>query len=269
MRSIGLATFGISVLALGAVTGAAAELKPEATAAYDRYVRIIRKSPAANVPLEAAYKSRARAGEIVIHNPVASTEVPGALIHDWTGTTFIPGARVEDVVELLRDFDHHAEVYDEVIGSKLLQRGADLVRGRWQLRKKKLITVVLNVDMEAHYRQVSPDAWVVNSWSTRIAEVADAGKRSEHEISLDKSRGFLWRLDAHWWVEQSDGGVYVVCRTISMSRRAPTGLGWLIKPMILDAPRESLVSTLEGTRDAIALLTAANHYRSKTTLPPR
>jgi hypothetical protein len=39
---------------------------------------------------------------------------------------------------------------------------------------------------------------------------------------------------------------------VSLSRRIPTGLGWLLRPMVYSLPRESLSHTLAATRAALA-----------------
>ena len=45
--------------------------------------------------------------------------------------------------------------------------------------------------------------------------------------------------------------MYMECQAVSLTRDIPTGLGWLIEPIIRDLPRESLMRTLEGTRQAL------------------
>jgi hypothetical protein len=51
--------------------------------------------------------------------------------------------------------------------------------------------------------------------------------------------------------QEQDGGVYVECRAISLTREVPFGLGWAIEPIIQKLPKESLISTLEATRRAL------------------
>jgi hypothetical protein len=58
-------------------------------------------------------------------------------------------------------------------------------------------------------------------------------------------------LNAYWLIEPRPGGVYLECRTISLSRNIPTGLGWIIRPMVSSLPRESLTATLEATVRAV------------------
>jgi hypothetical protein len=50
---------------------------------------------------------------------------------------------------------------------------------------------------------------------------------------------------------ERDGGVYVECEAISLTRDVPLGLGWLINPIIRSLPRESLTGMLRNTRQAM------------------
>ena len=63
--------------------------------------------------------------------------------------------------------------------------------------------------------------------------------------------GFLWRLNGYWSIQEGDGGVYVECRSVTLTRGVPLGLGWIVKPFTLSLPRDSLVSTLEATKRAL------------------
>ena len=62
--------------------------------------------------------------------------------------------------------------------------------------------------------------------------------------------GFLWRLNSYWRFEERDGGVYVECEAISLTRNVPIGLGWIVNPIVRTLPKESLESTLRNTRRA-------------------
>jgi hypothetical protein len=68
---------------------------------------------------------------------------------------------------------------------------------------------------------------------------------------VGNDHGFLWRLNSYWRFEERDGGVYIECEAISLTRDVPTGLGWLIEPIVRQLPAESLVNTLRATRNAI------------------
>lgn len=62
----------------------------------------------------------------------------------------------------------------------------------------------------------------------------------------------MWRLNTYWAFEQADGGVFVQCEAISLTRDIPAGLGWMIGPFVNSIPRESLQFTLDATRNAFA-----------------
>jgi hypothetical protein len=82
--------------------------------------------------------------------------------------------------------------------------------------------------------------------------VDDAGKPNEKVQPPDAGYGFLWRLDTYWRFEERDAGVYAECRAISLTRDIPTGLGWIIEPIVRSLPKETLIHTLKATRDAVS-----------------
>ena len=79
---------------------------------------------------------------------------------------------------------------------------------------------------------------------------ADSPNESEKPVGHDG--GFLWRMNSYWAYVERDGGVYVECESVSLTRDIPTGLGWLIRPLVTGIPRESLQHTLEATRNGAA-----------------
>jgi hypothetical protein len=179
-------------------------------------------------------------------------KVPDGLIHDWIGAAFIPGSTIEETLALIQDYDNHKTVYTpEVIASKIISHRGNDFQIYLRLLKKKIMTVVLDTDHDVHYRSLGRTRWVCGSYSTRIAEVENAGGAKEKTLPTDTGYGFLWRLYSYWRFEERDGGTYVECRAISLSRDVPFGLGWAIEPIIQKLPRESLVNTLEATRQAL------------------
>jgi hypothetical protein len=82
--------------------------------------------------------------------------------------------------------------------------------------------------------------------------VADADTPNEREKPVGNDGGFLWRMNSYWKFEEKDGGVYIECESISLTRDIPTGLGWLIKPFVTSIPKESLQMTMGSTRAALA-----------------
>jgi len=184
------------------------------------------------------------------------TKVPNGLIHDWIAAAFMPDSTIREIFGVIQDYDNHKNIYKpDVMDSKLISRDENDFKIYLRLLKKKIITVVLDTDHEVHYRPVDRRRWVCRSHTTRIAEVENAGRRDERVLQADAGYGFLWRLYSYWRFEERDAGVVSECRAISLTRDVPFGLGWAIEPIIQKLPKESLINTLEATRQALQVRT--------------
>lgn len=181
-------------------------------------------------------------------------QAPDGLIHDWVGVICIPGTTVQKTLALLQNYDNHKNIYQpEVIGSKLIGRQGNDFQIYLRLRKKKFLTVILDTDHDVRYFPVDSTRWCCHSRTTRICEVEDAGSPAERVRPPDTGYGFLWRLHSYWQFEEGENCTYVECRAISLTRDVPSALAWIIEPIILKLPRDSLKATLEATRRALML----------------
>lgn len=250
----------ILFLSLGESAQAGGKLKPETVQGYDRYVQdletSLEKRFSGGIPFlwsdqDPDNRAALQRGQILIDELKDLPEVPGARINVWLGAVFIPGAVSADVLSVLMDFDRHREWYPEVLDSRLLSRDGYSLRGYQRLRMKKILTVIFNTEHEVVYSQVSPKRWRGVSRSTRIAEVKDAGKPKERELPVGDDRGFMWRLNAYWHLEERDGGVATECWAVSLSRKIPFALRWMLKPLVTSVPLQALRNTLRGTRQAV------------------
>jgi len=253
----------IAVL-LAAATVARAELKRHTAASFDRHIQAreermrsqrIQGSQFLWSDDNADRKRRVHGGEIVIEPATGKNliEVNDGLIHDWAGAVFIPGVTLQQVISFVQNYDNHRNVYQpEVTGSKLLQRNGQDFKVFLRLLKKKVITVVLNTEHDVKYFPRDATRQHSRSYSTKIAEVENAGEPDEREKPPGQDHGFLWRLNSYWRFQERDGGVWVECEAISLTRGIPMGLGWMVGPIVRDLPRESLMHTLERTRAGLA-----------------
>jgi len=260
MRSSRLFLFTL-LMAPQFLTGA--ELKLETVRAFDGYIRQAETRIGERARDERNFLwlddsperlTKARAGEVVVGNPGERnmTAVKGGLIHDWIGGTFVPGASLAQAAALVQDYDNHERFYDpEVAESRLLRRDGNDFHIYYRLLKKKVITVVLSTEHEVRYFPVDETRMHSRSHTTRISEVKNAGTPDESELADGRGGGYLWRLYSYWRFVERDGGVYVELRAISLTRGIPTGLGWLVKPVIRDMPHISITHTLSSTRDAL------------------
>lgn len=255
------------VLLLASAPASAAELKPQTVAAFDRYATLTeQRMDASATPLwidslPPAERQRAlaevRAGETWItalktRDAGRDIPVPDGLIHHWLGTAFIPGVTASQAVALLQDYNRHAQVYAPVVQqSRLLTRDGDHFTMFLRFYQKKGITVIVNTNHDARFTTVTPQHVRAKIVTTRVAQVEDAGTPSEHELPVGNDGGYLWRLNTYWRFVERDGGTYVQCESLTLTRGIPTGLGWLIRPFITSIPRESLLFTLEKTREGL------------------
>lgn len=187
-----------------------------------------------------------------------SIDIPNGLVHHWMGGVFVPGATLKQAVELAQDYAHHQDIYKpELIRSKLLSHAGNDYKIFYRLRKHKVITVTLDTEHDVKY--FSPDATheYSRSASTRITEVDHADQPDEREKPVGQDSGFLWRIDSWWRWEQRNGGVYIECESVSLTRDIPTGLGWLVGPFVTSIPKESLQNTMSSTRSALLARMAA------------
>lgn len=248
-------------------TARAADLQPRTVAAFDRYVRLTEAALAAGaflyvdgLPVEARRQALAalKGGEVVMERLTTreagrEIDVPDGMLHHWSGTAFIPGGTAEAVTRVLQDYDHHSTIFAPMIErSKLLSRdGPDTFRVFLRFRQKKIITVVVNSEHRAHFTHPAADRVAGRIVSTRVAEVDDPGGAAEREKPVGHDGGYLWRLNTYWRILERDGGVYVQCDSVTLTRGIPTGFGWLVGPFVTSIPRESLTFTMETMRRAV------------------
>jgi hypothetical protein len=274
----------------GAVTALPAqvsdvELEPETAAAFNRYVAATEaridteiKRPGKFLYIEGLLPQRVEKIRKSLHDgqvymqalstrDASGNEItaPDALIHHWLGDVFIPGAKLSDVIAVVQDYDHHQDFYQpEVVRSRLISRQGNDFKIFYRLRKHKVITVTLDSWHDVRYFPVDDTHWHSRSVSTRIQEIQNPGQKDERAKPAGDDSGFLWRMDSWWRFEEKDGGAYVECESVSLTRDIPTGLGWLIKPFVTSIPRESLQNTMSSTRTAVLRKIAAKREHAKS-----
>lgn len=200
---------------------------------------------------------RLQQGEVVIEKAANTPqEIPGGLIHDWQGWVFVPGVTVQQVVDLIRDYDHLTRYYSpDVLQSRLMSARGDDLHVYMRLQKHNVVTVVLDTEYDVHYGRVDAAHQYSISRSTRVSEIENPGSSSERALPHGHDHGYMWRLNSYWAFKQADDGVLVECEAVSLTRDIPTGLAWLIGPFVNSIPRESLQFTLNATRNALAAKT--------------
>ena len=276
----------IGLLAIAGLAGAA-ELKSETLRGFEQYVQRteqrIQSEPQSgktflwvdSLPAtrRAQVLDQLRRGEVVIERVETSpadrsVSTPGAMIHHWMGTVLIPGATLAQVLRTIQDYDSHQKYFSpEVVRSLTLRHDGDDFMIYLRLRRKKVITVVLDTEHQVHYHRIDASRAYSESRSTRIAELDHAGEAAERALPPGDDHGFLWRLNSYWRFAETREGVYVQCEAVSLTRDIPTGLGWLVGPFVESIPKESLSFTLQSTRAAVSHGEAANYEEEATWQP--
>ncbi|MGA7842662.1 MAG: hypothetical protein WBS17_16660 [Candidatus Acidiferrales bacterium] len=271
-----LAFFIAAWLALPAPVNAA-DLQPQTAKAYDRYIELTSAQVSAELAQSGPYlwverlpqaqrataEQQLRNGGLVIERletldagkPIPT---PGGIIHHWVGTIFVPGATLAQTLSFMEDYDHKAEYFKpDIARSKILRHDGDDYFVLLRFYKKKIITTVIDTDQEVHYHVVDSTHAYSRSRTTRVQEVENAGKSDETLEAEGHDRGFMWRMNTYWRFEEKDGGTYVECQPISLTRDIPTGLGWMVGSFVTSVPRESLTFTLTTARAALMQRNAA------------
>lgn len=260
-----------SLLMCVAAPLSAAELKPATIAAFERYQRAAESAIQADLIAPDRYlriftvpdakrsdvERELRLGQVAILRVAItdrgkSIDVPDGMIHHWIGDIFMPGVHVNTAVALLQDYDKHAEVFRPAVErSNTLERDGDRIRLFLRFYFKKVIAVTVNTESTALFTTGGPDRVSSAIRSTRIAEVESPGTSREREKPVGRDGGYLWRLNTYWRFLERDGGTYVECESITLTRGIPLGFGWLVGPFVTSIPRDLLTATLETTRKTL------------------
>src|SRR5215471_4736671 len=258
----------VCALSVGSVS---AELKQKTTTAFDKYVAATESrmqeelKPGGTflyidgLPADAVKSSydKLKSGEILVEKqetkaPGDSSEVPDGMVHHWVGLVFIPGATLAQVLPIVQDYDHRAELYKpDITASHLISHHGDDFKFFLRLYQKRFTTAVFNTEYAAHWGKVDSTRMYSHSISTRIAEVKDSDHPDGDEWPVGQGRGYLWRLNTYWRFQEKDGGVYLQCEALSLTRDIPWGLGWLLKPLVTKIPKQSLDRALGQTRTVV------------------
>ena len=241
-----------------------ATLRSETIAAWNKYLQT------ANVNLQDRVRTggsflwtsengqraaKVRAGEIVVaptpgQNP---KKVPGGLIHHWIGAAFMPNVRLDDLLAVTRAYDHYKEFYrPSVIQSKLIASNGSEDRFSMLLMNKALfMKMALDADYEATNVRLDDRRYYTISRTTRVQEIEELGQRGEHRVPEGEGGGYIWKLYSIARFEQRDGGVYVELEAIALSRDIPALLRLLVDPIVQRVSRNSLLTSLQQTEQAV------------------
>jgi hypothetical protein len=248
---------------LGAGVCSAVDLKPETIQAFDRYIASTEAKMQPHWSGEnflwfddsPEIRLRLLAGAVVAQ-PVQGNGIvalPGGLIQDWIGAVFVPKTTLKETLSLVQDYPQHTQIYKpDVSDVKVLSHSGNDYTIRTRVVKSKFfISDVVDIDNQIHFVSLDSKRVYSRSVSQRIAEISNAGKHNEHELPVGHDRGLVWRANGYWFFEESDGGVFITCQSVTLTRDIPFLLAKVLSPLVHELPAEALKTSLEQTRSAI------------------
>ena len=195
--------------------------------------------------------------------------VPSGLIHDWLGAGFIPNVTIADILRIVRDYDHYADIYHPgVIDSKL--RSTDGMRDFFFLRfanKSVVAKTALDSEGEATYVRLDEHRWYAFSNTIHIREIDKLGTPEQHTLPENQGTGYIWRLSSITRLEERDGGVYAELEALALSRDIPAAFRLFANPIVRRVSRDSLATSLHQTRVAIEAKKAAHPVNVASARP--
>ena len=262
---------GFWLTGLLAVASSASEPRPEGLRAWDRYVALTESR--IETELEDASKfllldfldpsdrarceEKIRKGEICILERETRSEegkpieAPGVLIHHWYGVISLPGVDLSSVLSWVKTYEGRERFYPDVEASRLIEQSGESYRVFLRLKRTKVQTVHYNTEHEVTYRSHGENRASSRSVATRIRQIDEAGSSKERELPPDEDSGYLFRLQSYWRFEEREGGTFVECESVSLSRDAPPATEWLVQRFIESVPRESLENALRPIREHV------------------
>jgi putative flippase GtrA len=199
---------------------AAADLTPEALAAWDRLAAEARaRNEGGDVP---PYRAEPEGGAV---------EVPNGTVHIWHGSITLKNMTVDRLVKGLQH-PGTPPPQEGVLEARVLGRSEDGLRVYLKLIQRTIITVTYDTEHEMAFIHRSPTLVTSQSVSTKINEVDG------------RDRGFLWRLNSYWRYQQEGANVRVDLESLSLSREVPFALRTIVGPIAGRIARESVTRTL-------------------------
>jgi hypothetical protein len=246
------------------VRSQAANLKPETVAAWDDYIQSVSATLQDRVRAGGTFLwtdekadqiAKVHYGEILVApapgpNP---RKVPGGLIHHWVAAAFLPNVKLDDILEVTRDYDRYKEFYQpSVIASKALaRRGPDDYFSMLLVNRAFVLKTTLDADYRTTNVRLDDRRFYSISRTTRVQEIEDYSTSGEHRLPEGEGGGYIWRIFGIGRLEQRDGGVYIEMEAVVLSREIPGVVRLVIDPIVRRVSRSAMSASIQQTEEAV------------------
>lgn len=199
----------------------------------------------ADPPGEGTRAALRRGETAVTRRWLRGVEVSDATLEHWQGSVLVRGISLDRIAHRLR----HPEAYAQPADVLKLQVAARTERGHdlyLRLTRSMLVTATYDTWHRVQHEPVLADRIDSRSASTRIDELDEAGTARERRVPVERSRGYLWRMQSWWRFTVVPEGIIVTCESITLSRPVPFGLGLVSRPIITRVARESMTTAVRA-----------------------
>jgi hypothetical protein len=252
------------------VNADAATLKPETVADWEDYLHTLNSSLEGRcrtggtflwVDQDPERLAKVHDGEIVVAPAPGYTpmKVRGGLIHDWIGAAFLPDAKIDDILDVIRDYDRYKEFYPpSVVESKALVRNDSDEKFTMQLVNHEFFAkMALDADYQVTNIRLDHSRFYSIARTTRVQQIEDYGQPREHMIPEGQGGGYIWKLFSIARLEQRDGGVYIEMETVALSRGIPAAFRVIADAIVRRVSRGAMLTAIKQTEDAVRCNTLA------------
>jgi ABC-type transporter Mla MlaB component len=242
----------------------AATLKPETTAAWDKYVASVEQDQQTRVNPGAHFLrvfedpkqlEAVRRGEIVaMPAPGGSPRrVSGGLIHHWVGMMFLPGIKLDEALNVSSDIKHYKAIFHPyVVDSKLTSHHGNEDQFVLRLMNKTLfLKLALDAEYVSRGCRIGERRYYSVSTTKHVEEIEKYEQPEEHRNPEGEGLGYIWKMFSISRMEQRDGGTYIELEALALSRDIPMAFRFAVDPVVRRISRNSIVVTLEQTRKEI------------------
>lgn len=254
----------LAVLALP-TPAMAAELKPATLSAWEQDVqaadgamqeRIRAGAPFLSADGSPQARQQLRDGEFMVvpvgeHNP---KKVPGGLIHHWMGVAFFPNTTLDEVLGVLRDYPHYKDYYaPNLVAAKTIQQEPEDDHFSTVVTHRGFfLNSALDSECNSSYVHAGPKKLYSITDAIRVQEIQDYGELTQHSLPAGHGLGYIWKFHSITRYEEADGGVYMEIDAMVLSRDIPAAIHWAVDPIVRRVSRESMMTSLRQTREAVS-----------------
>jgi len=176
-------------------------------------------------------------------------DIPGGTLQHWRGAVFLPGITLRPLLDALRHPPEHGPFPQDVLAMRVEHRDADALDMFIRMSRSSIVTVTYDTEHRVEFRPRDPARASTRSVATRITEVDGAGSPAERALGPADDHGYLWRMNSYWRYEQVEGGVIAEMESLTLSRKVPSAVRFLVDPIVDRIARESVERTLRGFRE--------------------